>query len=316
MITYNHEAFIAEAIEGVLMQQTTFPIELVIGEDLSTDGTRAICLDYQSRFPDVIRVLTREKNLGMSAGLRETLKNCKGEFVAICEGDDYWTEPRKLAMQVDLLEEHPEYSACCHNAQVVYEDTGKRVRYASEQPDSFDFLNIVRKEFSIPSCSFIYRRALLADELDKLVLLDWVMYLVLSSKGNIKFLDSDMAVYRQHSGGWTNRSWTKNAKELIDLTVVCKEYFGPDFADEFDRILAHDKADLCFSHFQDGNIAAFTVSLEACRPYWHLLSARKRAALAIRARVSRIPLIMQGYRTLTTKLRDMVASRSRSAYLR
>lgn len=108
MITYNHEPYIARAIEGVLSQETSFPIELVVGEDCSTDRTREIALDYQQRYPDIIRVITSDENVGMCANANRVSKDCGGKYLAFCEGDDYWHHPKKLQMQVDYLESHPE----------------------------------------------------------------------------------------------------------------------------------------------------------------------------------------------------------------
>lgn len=111
MITYNHEKYIAEAIEGVLMQKSTFSFELVIGEDCSTDKTRAICEIYQKKFPHIIKLLPKqEKNLGMMANLVITLKECKGTYIALCEGDDYWIKENKLQLQYEILEKNPSYS--------------------------------------------------------------------------------------------------------------------------------------------------------------------------------------------------------------
>lgn len=95
MITYNHEPFIREAIEGVLMQQSTFPYELVIGEDYSTDRTRDICIEYQQKHPDKIRLLLNEKNLGVMPNFIQTLNACSSKYIALCEGEDYWTDPLK-----------------------------------------------------------------------------------------------------------------------------------------------------------------------------------------------------------------------------
>ena len=126
MITYNHERFIAQAIEGVLMQQTDFAVELVIGEDCSTDGTRAIVRRYGERYPERIRLLLQERNLGARANALATLNACRGQYIALCEGDDYWTDPTKLQKQVDFLESHPECSLCFHRVLVVYEDGSAR----------------------------------------------------------------------------------------------------------------------------------------------------------------------------------------------
>ena len=104
MITYNHERFIAQAIEGVLMQETGFPFELVIGEDCSTDGTRAVCEKYAREHPDRIRLLPAERNLGMNLNARRTLRACRGKYIANCEGDDLWTDAGKLQRQAEYLE--------------------------------------------------------------------------------------------------------------------------------------------------------------------------------------------------------------------
>src|SRR5574344_2319007 len=109
-ITYNHEPFIAKTIEGVLMQQVKFPIELIIAEDCSTDGTRAICQQYAEQYPDLIRLITSESNVGAIANERRAMLAARGKYIAFCEGDDYWTDPLKLQKQVDFLESHPDYS--------------------------------------------------------------------------------------------------------------------------------------------------------------------------------------------------------------
>ncbi len=105
MVTYNHEPWIAEAIEGVIMQETDFEYELVIGEDCSSDRTREICFEYQKKYPEKIRVMWSEKNLGCRKnGLRCRIRE-HGEIIALCEGDDFWTDPRKLQKQVELLKQ-------------------------------------------------------------------------------------------------------------------------------------------------------------------------------------------------------------------
>ncbi len=115
MITYNHAPYIAQAIEGVLQQEVDFPYELVIGEDCSTDGTREIVFDYQKKYPDIIRVITSDKNVGARKNGLRTGKPCRGKYIAYCEGDDYWHHPLKLQKQVDFLECNTDYG-------VVYSD--------------------------------------------------------------------------------------------------------------------------------------------------------------------------------------------------
>src|ERR1700739_2391661 len=107
MITYNHEKYIAQAIESVLAQKTNFPVELVIGDDYSTDSTRKICLDYKKKHPDILKLRFPDKNMGMMPNFIANLKECDSRYIALLEGDDYWTDPYKLQKQFDFLEANP-----------------------------------------------------------------------------------------------------------------------------------------------------------------------------------------------------------------
>jgi len=117
MITYNHERYISEAIDGILMQECDFEYELVIGEDYSTDNTRKICEQYAAKYPNKIKLLQSVNNWGMNSNFIRTVKECNSKYIALCEGDDYWTDPLKLQKQVDFLEKNKEYSLCFHRAK-------------------------------------------------------------------------------------------------------------------------------------------------------------------------------------------------------
>ena len=112
MTTYNHERYIAQAIESVLRQQTDFAVEVVVGEDCSTDNTLAICREYEAKYPDRVRVVASERNIGMHANYRRTIEACRGEYVAMCDGDDWFSDPDKLQLQVDIL--RAEGAAMCY----------------------------------------------------------------------------------------------------------------------------------------------------------------------------------------------------------
>jgi len=130
MITYNHEDYIGQAIEHVAKQETSFPIELIIGEDCSTDGTRQVVFEYQKKYPKLIRIITSEENVGARRNVLRTEAACRGKYVAFCEGDDYWHDPRKLQIQVDFLESNPEYGLICSDARSYNVATGKLVENA------------------------------------------------------------------------------------------------------------------------------------------------------------------------------------------
>ncbi|HET7118091.1 MAG TPA: glycosyltransferase [Hanamia sp.] len=118
-ITYNHEKYIEESLESILNQRTSFDYEIVIGEDFSTDRTREIVFQYEKKYPEKIRVITGEYNVGSQKNILRTLENCSGKYIAAIEGDDYWTDNLKLQKQVDFLEKNIEYSMVCHDALKV-----------------------------------------------------------------------------------------------------------------------------------------------------------------------------------------------------
>ncbi len=130
IVTYNHEKYITKCLDGILMQQTTFPFEIILGEDESSDGTREICKTYAEKHPDKIKLFLRSRKdviyiNGNPTGrynFMENLKACTGKYIALCEGDDYWTDPLKLQKQVDFLEANTEYIVCSHNAKIIDEN--------------------------------------------------------------------------------------------------------------------------------------------------------------------------------------------------
>lgn len=123
LITYNHEKYLHQCLDSVLSQQTDFDYEVVVGEDHSTDSTRQILDEYKRRYPDRIRLLYRERNYGRpTLNVYETAMACRGRYIATIEGDDFWTDERKLQKAADFLEEHPEYSGCANPALLVGED--------------------------------------------------------------------------------------------------------------------------------------------------------------------------------------------------
>ena len=169
MITYNHAPYIARATEGVLQQKTTFPFELVIGEDCSTDGTREIVFEYQEKYPDIICVITSDENVGGRKNSYRTTKACRGKYIAFCEGDDYWHCPDKLQKQADYLESRPECGLVYSGYDVYHVQSGKRIndfiKYRNlRMPKSPSVSDFVEDEggilVGIMTCTVMVRRAL------------------------------------------------------------------------------------------------------------------------------------------------------------
>ena len=126
MISYQHAAYIRQAVESILSQDVDFPIELVIGDDCSRDDTGAICDEFAARDPRV-RLLPRQRNLGVMPNFSRTLLACRGEYIAICEGDDYWTDPLKLSKQAAFLDSHHDHAGTTHQAQIIIDDRPARL---------------------------------------------------------------------------------------------------------------------------------------------------------------------------------------------
>ena len=150
MTTYNHEAYLAQAIESVLAQQTSFGVELVLGDDCSTDSTAAI---------GRVRFVTGDRNVGWRANYRRTFEACRGKYVAYCDGDDWWSDPRKLQMQADLLEFDPSCGMCYTRASNYYQNTGLTEPDHEEHFTDFDRLLC---RLTIANCATLARRDLIA----------------------------------------------------------------------------------------------------------------------------------------------------------
>ena len=121
-ITYNQEKFIREALEGMVLQKTNFDFEIIVADDASTDATAAIIQEYADAYPGLIKPVLRKKNLGAIANSLSSLRLARGKYLALCEGDDYWTDENKLQKQVDFLEAHQDYALCFHPVRVFFDD--------------------------------------------------------------------------------------------------------------------------------------------------------------------------------------------------
>ncbi len=211
MVTYNHAPYIAQAIEGVLQQEVDFSYELVIGEDCSTDGTREIVCEYQKKYPDIIRVITSEQNVGARKNSCRIEKACRGKYIAYCEGDDYWHNPYKLQRQTDFLENNPDFGLVHGDWDCFNVSTGKLIRnvnrfegreYNSEPSDLF--VSILDHEYYLRTLTVCVRKALLLEVLssDPLVfenehflMGDTPRWLELSRVTRFKYINESLGTY-------------------------------------------------------------------------------------------------------------------------
>ena len=210
MLTYNHERFIAQAVESVLAQETSFPIEIVVGEDCSTDRTREILLKLQQSHPGTIRLLFREKNLGPQKNYASTFAACTGQYIAMLEGDDYWTNPKKLQKQVDALDAHPEWSVCFHITRRVYDDGSKEPElYPANWTKEVATVHDLFQGNLFNTCSQVFRNRLfgaLPSWLLEVEPGDWITNILNADCGPVGCILEVMADYRIHSQGlWSSK---------------------------------------------------------------------------------------------------------------
>lgn len=236
MITYNHERFIAQAVESVLMQETDFPVEIVIGEDCSTDGTRAIVAEYARRNPDRIRLLLPKHNVGMIHNFVATLEACRNKYVALLEGDDYWTDPRKLQKQVDFLETHRDHAICFHRTCQLVQTTGEvknvHPRHRLFPKRTYTLNDIVRMNF-IPTASVLFRNRLILKPPDwyfNAPAGDWPLFVLLAEHGKIGFINQTMSVWRIHDGGvWSGADEIAKHELVIRMFEILQTHLGTKF---------------------------------------------------------------------------------------
>jgi glycosyltransferase involved in cell wall biosynthesis len=156
IITYNQENYIGQALESIVTQKTSFEFEVLVGDDMSTDKTPAIISDFAQRYPAIIKPIIRKKNLGPAPNFVETLKLSQGRYIAICEGDDYWTDPLKLQRQADFLDANPDCVVCFHPVRVIYENGTHEDEIYPVQKDGFTLERLVEGNF-IQTNSVMYR---------------------------------------------------------------------------------------------------------------------------------------------------------------
>lgn len=199
MIAYNVEKYIEEAIESVLNQDTTYSYELVIGEDVSTDSTRQIALNYQSKYPDKIRVLEHPKNLGLTPNCVATHNACRGKYIALLDSDDYWTDNNKLQKQIDFLEKNPEYAGCGHQSMKIYENNLRDESLFGETEDCDYGINDMITHRKFHTSSFVYRKEIwdmTGGIPSSISSNERAIYPMVAIFGKIKYFADNMCVYR------------------------------------------------------------------------------------------------------------------------
>jgi glycosyltransferase involved in cell wall biosynthesis len=284
LITYNHERFIARTIESVLAQRVNFEYEIVIGEDCSTDGTRAVIMDFYRRYPGRIFPLLRDQNIGGPRNMEATLAACRGQYLALIEGDDYWTCDDKLQRQVDFLDAHRDCAICCHRVEILDEiGIGRAGVFPSHAAGSYTIEDLLRENF-VFTCATVFRHDLfspLPGCFLEMKVGDWPRAVLVARHGKIELLDEVMAIYRVHSGGvYSALSLPSQLLETTRMLTVLDKHLEFQYTRTIRRTLAESYFELACHARQDGDRMETGKHLANCLRYggWHLRGSRRTFA--------------------------------------
>jgi glycosyltransferase involved in cell wall biosynthesis len=218
MCVYNHEPFIAQAIEGVLMQNVNFKFRIIIGEDCSTDNSRDVIRKYLDGNEDKIEVIFHQKNVGAQENSRILLSKCTAKYIALLDGDDYWTDPNKLQKQIDFLEANEDFACHCHDAEIIEDNKFVRL-YNEGKEDKVLTSDDIVVTLGIPTASVVFRNCLkpLPDYLKKFSL-DIIIYFAISRFGKFYQSNEVMSAYRIHNGGmWNGQDLLTKMDKNLDI---------------------------------------------------------------------------------------------------
>lgn len=245
MLAHNHGEFIREAIESVLTQKTDRKIELLIGEDASRDGTLAVCREFAARYPDVIRLFSHGENIGMHANFAHLWRQAQNEYIAFCEGDDFWCDDEKLSLQAAFLDKNPDCNLCGAFTRVIaqgqdgaWRETGimkpsaLKARYTFEDligDYGFHFSSVMLRKSPVEFPAWF----------SSMYCVDRPLYLLAAQHGGAGAVDRVLSVYRIHPGGnWSSIDTAKKAERSISLFTTFIRHFGPEHGRSFRETLA------------------------------------------------------------------------------
>lgn len=231
-LVYNHEPYLRDCFEGFVMQQTNFPFVAIVHDDASTDGSAAIICEYEQKYPHIFKPIYQQENVYQKGGfsaindiMNTAIEDTGAKYVAMCEGDDYWTDPLKLQKQVDFLEANPEFSMCFHGAEIKNETDTKIITTCQNIEDKEYFTNDIFPGWVVPTASVVYRRSM-ADSFPPLKKICWmkygdiVLFLKCTHTGRVWGMKDIMSVYRMtNSGAVLSQGLDPKSEEK-----VCKHY--------------------------------------------------------------------------------------------
>lgn len=259
-ITYNHASYIRQCLDGFMMQQTNFAFEVLIHDDASTDGTTEIIKEYEAKYPDIIKPIYEEENQWVKGRRGSAVFNfprAKGKYIAMCEGDDYWTNPHKLQEQVDFLEDHPEFVLCCHGfAEISENDESVFQVWTPKQNRIITLQNFIDGECCITTLTVMFRQSTLLYSNYNIYKskMDLALFYSLLSLGLGCYAPNVMAVYRKHKGGiWSSintlKQWAMSFYVKLRILEIEKDRNAAIYMYKF--LMIKGSRRVIFSYFKD-----------------------------------------------------------------
>ena len=237
--TFNQEKYIAQALDSFLMQKVSVPFEILVHDDASTDSTADIIREYEKKYPDIIKPIYQTENqYSQNVSITATIQipRAEGKYIAFCEGDDYWTDPKKLQLQYDFMEAHKDYSACCHAYSMVDKDRNLiEERFDFSEDCDVPFKNLLGNQLKLPHYATLFiRKTDIKDFSDPFLgkrCNDMVLRIYVAIKGKMYYSNKIMSAYRRFTeGSWTvrvgsNKAMLKNnMKDTIAFFKRLNEY--------------------------------------------------------------------------------------------
>jgi glycosyltransferase involved in cell wall biosynthesis len=291
LITYNHEKFVAQAIESVLCQQTDFKFRLIVGDDCSTDNTQAIIRSFAEKHSDQMSLMLDSEHHGLKHKDRigiKALAVAKAKYVAWLDGDDFWTDPNKLQKQVDFLERRPDFAICFHNARMFYENESRGTVgwLPADQREVSTIEDLFVYNF-IPSCSVVFKRGLFGELpawFFTLGMGDWPIHILNAEHGKIGYLNEVMATYRVHDGGaWSSGSPIAQGLEIIKMLDHVDAHFDFRYQRQVRAAKAEWYYELAERTYAAGKLADCRAYLSKHISLAGLPANRRTASLYLRA---------------------------------
>lgn len=344
-ITYNHEQYLGEALDSFIAQQTTFPFKILVGDDCSSDGTRDVLSEYAGRYPDLIIPYYRERNYGAQRNLIDLCKRAGTEYIAFCEGDDYWTDPLKLQKQFDFMELHNDLRACFHDTLISTKGLDHEWFLTSDYSNTEDGalrwstghrLFSAKVRYSIEDyipCGFVHTSSMffrwdyslrIPDWYFERLVGDYTIWALQVGLGSFGFINETMSVYRKNSGGcydFVSREefWDKTKEDWLEIDQRLFDHFAsigakPSLLGAIRRRQADDLTKLLKAKVRIGSYKSL---VGVCRKHAELIKELTGIKVPDRGYfLSMVPVLLQLNSDLKFVRRKDIKNRVRSVFRR